>query len=85
MQTFFFPAIIALDPPTLSFWNDEAPPVARAHRHPTHKRQLERCRATGNADRASFTRLTALSSVGTWYGRDPVAAAPGVGPGGTDA
>jgi hypothetical protein len=85
MQTFFFPAIIALDPPTLSFWNDEAPPVARAHRHPTHKRQLERYRATGNADRASFTRLTALSSVGTWYGRDPVAAAPGVGPGGTDA
>lgn len=84
-QTFFFPGVIALDPPTLSFWDDEASLVAWAHRHPTHKRQLERYRATGNADRASFTRLTALSSVGTWYGRDPVAAAPRVGPGGTDA
>lgn len=74
-QTFFFPGIIALDPPTLTFWDDEASLAAWAHRQASHKRQMDRYRATGNADRASFTRLTALRSNGTWYGADPVAMA----------
>jgi len=43
---------------------------------------MDRYRTTGNADRASFTRLTALRSVGTWHGRDPVAAAGAHGPAG---
>jgi hypothetical protein len=74
-HTFFFPGIIAIDPPTLTFWDDEASLAAWAHRQPSHKRQMDRYRATGNADRASFTRLTALRSSGTWYGADPVAMA----------
>jgi hypothetical protein len=82
-QTFFFPGIIAIDPPTLSFWDDEASLVAWAHRQATHKRQMDRYRTTGNADRASFTRLTALRSNGTWYGRDPVATARAHGPDGS--
>ncbi len=79
-QTFFFPGIIALDPPTLTFWDDEVSLVSWAHRQATHKRQMDRYRATRNADRASFTRLTPLSSIGTWYGRDPVATAGANGP-----
>jgi hypothetical protein len=71
-HSFFFPGIIAIDPPTLSFWDNEASLVAWAHRQATHKRQMDRYRTTGNADRASFTRLTALRSTGTWHGRDPV-------------
>ena len=82
-HTFFFPGIIALDPPTLTFWDNEASLVAWAHRQATHKRQMDRYRATGNADRASFTRLTALRSNGTWYGRDPVAMAQAHGPDGS--
>ena len=76
-QTFFFPGIIAIDPPTLTFWDDEASMVAWAHRQATHKRQMDRYRTTGNADRASFTRLAAIRSDGTWYGADPVARARG--------
>ena len=72
-QTFYFPGIIAIDPPTLSFWDDEASLVAWAYRQATHKRQMDRYRTTGNADRASFTRLTALRSSGTWHGADPAA------------
>jgi hypothetical protein len=72
-QTFFFPGIIAIDPPTLTFWDDEASMLAWAHRQATHKRQMDRYRTTGNADRTSFTRLAALRSIGTWYGVDPVA------------
>jgi hypothetical protein len=83
--SFFFPGVIAIDPPTLSFWDDEASLVAWAHRQATHKRQMDRYRTTGNADRASFTRLTALRSHGTWHGVDPVAAAPAVGPSGADS
>ncbi len=82
-QTFFFPGIIALDPPTLTFWDNEASLAAWAHRQATHKRQMDRYRTTGNADRASFTRLTALRSDGTWYGRDPVALARPHGPDGS--
>lgn len=82
-QTFFLPGIIALDPPTLTFWDNEASLVAWAHRQASHKRQMDRYRATGNADRASFTRLTALRSNGTWYGRDPVAMARAPGPDGS--
>jgi hypothetical protein len=82
-QTFFFPGIIAIDPPTLTFWDNEASLVAWAHRQATHKRQMDRYRTTGNADRASFTRLTALRSTGSWYGRDPVAMARAHGPDGS--
>ena len=74
-QTFFFPGIIALDPPTLTFWDDEASLAAWAPRQPSHRRQMDRYRTTRNADRASFTRLTALRSTGTWHGADPVAVA----------
>ena len=74
-QTFFFPGIIAIDPPTLTFWDNEAALVAWAHRQPSHKRQMDRYRTTGNADRASFTRLTAIRSRGSWHGADPVAIA----------
>ena len=84
-HTFFFPGIIAIDPPTLTFWDDEASMLAWAHRQATHKRQMDRYRSTGNADRTSFTRLTALSSSGTWYGRDPVAKAPAHGPDGSSS
>lgn len=79
-QTFFFPGIIAIDPPTLTFSDDEASMVAWAHRQASRKRQMDRYRTTGNADRASVTRLTALHSSGTWYGRDPVAMARAHGP-----
>ena len=82
-HSFFFPGIIAIDPPTLSFWDDEASLVGWAHRQATHKRQMDRYRTTGNADRASFTRLIALRSIGTWYGRDPVAVAWALGPDGS--
>lgn len=75
-HSFFFPGIIAIDPPTLSFWDDEASMVTWPHRQSTHKRQMDRYRTTSNADRASFTRLAALRSSGTWHGRDPVAMAP---------
>jgi len=74
-QTFFFPGIIAIDPPTLTFWDDEASMLAWAHRQATHKRQMDRYRASVNADRTSFTRFAALRSIGTWYGVDPVARA----------
>lgn len=84
-QTFFLPGIIALDPPTLTFWDDGASLAAWAHRQATHKRQMDRYRTTGNADRASLTRLTALRSSGTWYGRDPVAMARAHGLDGSDS
>ena len=74
-QTFFFPGVIAIDPPTLTFWDNEAALVTWAHKQPSHKLQMDRYRTTGNADRASFTRLTALRSSGTWHGADPVAIA----------
>jgi hypothetical protein len=82
-QTFFFPGIIALDPPTLSFWDNEASMVGWAHRQATHKRQMDRYRSTVNADRASFTRLTPIGSSGTWHGADPVAIARAQGPDGS--
>jgi hypothetical protein len=89
-QTFFFPGIIAIDPPTLTFWDDEASMLAWAHRQATHKRQMDRYRSTGNADRTSFPRLAALHGIGTWHGVDPIARAGDTGamrraPGGHDA
>ena len=84
-HSFFFPGIIALDPPTLTFWDDEASLAAWAHRQATHKRQMDRYRTTGNADRASFTRLIALHGSGTWCGADPVAMARAHGPDGSDS
>ncbi|MGH2466026.1 MAG: hypothetical protein ACRDGI_11245, partial [Candidatus Limnocylindrales bacterium] len=82
-HSFFFPGIVAIDPPTLSFWDDEPSLIAWAHRQPTHRRQMDRYRTTGNANRASFTRLTAIRSHGAWYGADPVALAPSSGPDGS--
>jgi hypothetical protein len=82
-QTFFFPGIIALDPPTLSLWDNEASMVGWAHRQATHKRKMERYRSTVNSDRASFTRHTALSSSATWHGADPVARVAAHGPDGS--
>jgi hypothetical protein len=79
-HSFFFPGIIAIDPPTLSFWDNAASLVRWSHGQATHKRQMDRFRTTGNADRASFTRLTALRSSGTWFGADPVAVARPHGP-----
>lgn len=72
-HSFFYPGVIAIDPPTLSFWDDEASMVAWAYRQSTHKRQMDRFRSNHNADRASFTRLTPRWSEGTWHGIDPVA------------
>jgi hypothetical protein len=72
-QSFFFPGGITRDPITLTFWEDEASLTSWAYRQPSHKRQMDRYRQTDNADRTSFTRLTALSSNGTWYGANPVA------------
>jgi hypothetical protein len=72
-HSFSFPGVLAWDPFTLSFWRDEASAVAFAHRQPSHRRQMDRHRATRNADRLSFSRLTVLRSAGTWNGVDPVA------------
>lgn len=72
-QSFFFAGGITRDPITLTFWDDETSLTSWAYRHPSHKRQMDRYRQTDNADRTSFTRLTALSSNGTWYGANPVA------------
>lgn len=72
-QSFFFAGGITRDPMTLTFWDDEASLTSWAYRQPSHKRQMDRYRQTDNADRTSFTRLTALSSNGTWYGANPVA------------
>jgi hypothetical protein len=44
-----------------------------AYQHGPHRRQMDRYRATNNADRTSFTRFTVLRSQGTWYGADPFA------------
>lgn len=69
----FFPGVIAWDPITVSFWSDEAAMTAFVHKHGPHRRQMDRYRMTGNADRTSFTRLTVLWRTGTWYGADPAA------------
>ena len=74
-DVFFFPGIIAIDPPTPHVLGQRGARFVAWGGHPAgrpHKRQMDRYRATGNADRASFTRLTALRGNGTWYGRDPV-------------
>ena len=71
-QSFFFPGVLAFDPITVSFWRDEASIRAFAYGQGSHRRQLERHRAEGLADRTSFTRFRVLRSAGTWYGVDPV-------------
>jgi hypothetical protein len=70
-QSFFFPGVLEYDPLTLTFWRDEASIRAFAYGQGSHRRQLERHRAEGLADRTSFTRFHVLSSTGTWYGVDP--------------
>jgi hypothetical protein len=72
-QSFFFPRVLECDPLTLTFWRDEESIRAFAYGQGSHRRQLDRHRAERLADRTSFTRFRALSSAGTWYGRDPVA------------
>lgn len=73
-QSFFFPGVLAYDPITVTFWRDEASIRAFAYGQGSHRRQLDRHRAEGLADRTSFTRFRILSSSGTWYGADPAAA-----------
>jgi hypothetical protein len=70
-QSFFFPGVLECDPLTLTFWHDEASIRAFAYGQGSHRRQLDRHRAEGLADRTSFTRFRVLSSAGTWYGEDP--------------
>jgi hypothetical protein len=72
-QSFFFPGVLECDPITLTFWRDEASIRAFAYGQGSHRRQLDRHRAEGLADRTSFTRFRVLSSAGTWYGVDPAA------------
>lgn len=72
-QSFFFPGALECDPLTLTFWRDEASIRAFAYGQGSHRRQLDRHRAEGLADRTSFTRFRVLSSAGTWYGEDPAA------------
>jgi heme-degrading monooxygenase HmoA len=72
-QSFFFPGVLECDPITVTFWRDEASIRAFAYGQGSHRRQLDRHRAEGLADRTSFTRFHVLSSAGTWYGVDPAA------------
>lgn len=72
-QSFFFPGVLEWDPITITFWRDQASIRAFAYGQGSHRRQLDRHRAEGLADRTSFTRFHVLSSAGTWYGADPVA------------
>jgi hypothetical protein len=74
-QSFFFPGVLEYDPITVTFWRDEASIRAFAYGQGSHRRQLDRHRTEGLADRTSFTRFQVLSSAGTWYGVDPVARA----------
>ena len=69
-QSFFFPGVLEWDPLTLTFWRDEASIRTFAYGQGSHRRQLDRHRAEGLADRTSFTRFRVLSSAGTWYGAD---------------
>ena len=70
-QSFFFPGVLECDPVTLTFWRDEASIRAFAYGQGSHRRQLDRHRTEGLADRTSFTRFRVLSSAGTWHGEDP--------------
>lgn len=72
-HSFFFPGVLARDVITVSLWHNVAAVHAFAYTHGPHRRQMDRYRTTGNADRTSFTRFTVLRSQGTWYGRDPFA------------
>jgi hypothetical protein len=65
--------VLECDPITVTFWHDEASIRAFAYGQGSHRRQLDRHRAEGLADRTSFTRFRMLSSSGTWYGVDPAA------------
>ena len=56
-QTFFFPGIIAIDPPTLSFWDNEASLVAWAH---NSRRTSARWIATGRPATPTGPRSRAL-------------------------
>jgi hypothetical protein len=75
-QSFFFPGVVECDPVTLTFWRDEASIRAFAYGQGSHRRQLDRHRTEGLADRTSFTRFRVLSSAGTWYGEDPAVRIP---------
>ena len=72
-QSFFFPGVLECDPITVTFWRDEGSIRAFAYGQGSHRRQLDRHRAEGLADRTSFTRFRVLCSEGTWYGVDPAA------------
>ena len=70
-QSFFFPGVLECDPVTLTFWRDEPSIRAFAYGQGSHRRQLDRHRSEGLADRTSFTRFRVLSSAGTWHGENP--------------
>lgn len=67
-----FPGIFSFDGITITFWRDDPAMRSFAYRAGEHKDQMDRYRATGNADRSSFTRLQALAARGTWGGIDPL-------------
>lgn len=72
-QSFVFPRVLVHDGCTITFWRNAAAINAFAYQNGSHRRQMDRYRATNNADRTSFTRFTAVRSEGTWHGADPLA------------
>jgi hypothetical protein len=68
----FFPGVIATDPITVSFWRDDESVRAFAFAPGPHRRQLDRYRELGTADRTSFTRCTVVESSGSWSGLAPL-------------
>jgi hypothetical protein len=71
-QSFFFPGVLAIDPPTVSFWEGDAAARAFAYGGGVHRMQMERSRELATADRLSFTRAVAIEAYGTWCGADPL-------------
>jgi hypothetical protein len=63
--------VLECDPLTLNFWQNEASIRAFAYSQGSHRRQRDRQRTEGLADRASFTRFRVLSSAGNWDRENP--------------
>ncbi len=66
---------VSVDGMTFTVWRNDAAMVDFAYRPGVHREQLDRYRAEHTADRTSFTRFRPVRSLGTWEGRDPLAAA----------
>lgn len=60
---------------TFSIWKDDAAMLAAAYREGRHPENLSQHRKSPMFDRSSFTRMRLLKNIGTWDGRDPMAAA----------